>query len=76
MFTSVRNHEAGINEDYLQEKMEEYVQFSEEMANKGEEKPLGIKVLIFDEVKVMAKVMFNVKTEQFVGFAMAENGRK
>ena len=61
LFTAVRNHESGINEDYLAEKKADYVLFSEECVKKESKAPLGIGVLIFDEVKVIGKVAMNMK---------------
>lgn len=72
LFTAVRNHESGINEDYLAEKKADYILFSEECVKNGSKKPLGIGALIFDEVKVIGKVALNMKNEKFLGLAMNE----
>ncbi len=40
---------------------------------KGRKKPLGIGVLIYDEVKVIGKVMMNMKNEQVIGLSMTES---
>lgn len=40
---------------------------------KGLKKPLGVGVLIFDEVKVIGKVVLNMKNETFLGLAMDED---
>ena len=53
MFTATRNHSSGINEEYIQEKQDEYQLFCEETVRKGLKKPLSIGVLMFDDVKVL-----------------------
>ena len=73
LFTSVRNHSPGINEEYIEEKGKENALFCDENISRGRKKPLGLGVLIYDEVKVMAKVMLNMKNEQFIGLAMSES---
>ena len=75
-FTAIRNHDAGIVEDYIIEKSTDYKAFCEEIVKSNRPKPMGIGVLIFDEVKVMAKVMFSVKNEKFLGLAMSEEEMK
>ena len=72
LFTAVRNHESGIDEDYLAEKKAGYILFSEECVKNGSKKPLGIGAIIFDEVKVIGKVALNMKNEKFLGLAMNE----
>ena len=76
MFTSVRNHECGIIAEYIQEKKQEYDLFCKEVTANGRKCPLGLGVIIFDEVKVMAKVMINTKNESFIGLAMTEKEMK
>ncbi len=46
--------------------------FCEETVRRGLKKQLSIGVLIFEEVKVIAKVAMNMKSEQFMGLAMTE----
>ena len=70
-FTATRNHDAGINKEYIKEKSNDYKAFKEETTKNGYLQPAGAGVLIFDEVKVMAKVLFNVKSEKFLGLAMS-----
>ena len=71
MFTSVRNHSPGINEEYIAEKKQDYQAMCEESVKNGFKKPLGIGTLIFDEVKVIGKVLLNMKNEKFSGLAMS-----
>eukprot|EP00794_Sanderia_malayensis_P014565 gene14565-16067_t len=73
LFTSVRNHASGINQEYIEEKSGDYLLFCEDQEKKGFKRPLGTGVLIFDEVKVIAKVLLNMKNEKFIGLAMNED---
>ena len=70
-FSSTRNHESGINEQYIMEMSADYKLFAKETVSNGYPAPLGVGALIFDEVKVMAKVVFNVKNEKCLGLAMS-----
>lgn len=76
---SVRNEslkqrqKPGINHDYLTRQQQCYEEFKEEKKRKGEKQPLGIGVLIFDEVKVIDKLLWNSKSHAFVGVAMDES---
>jgi hypothetical protein len=49
----------GINHTYLKEQSEKYTKFKQENEQKGTKVPLGEGVLIFDEVKVIQKVIWN-----------------
>ncbi len=73
MFTTIRNHSPGINEEYIAEKKNDYVLYSEECEKNGLKKPLGFGALIFDEVKVVGKVVMNMKNEKLLGIAMNED---
>eukprot|EP00794_Sanderia_malayensis_P001108 gene1108-455_t len=73
LFTSVRNHTPGVNEEYIEEKMQDYQAMCDEKVKNGFKKPLGVGILIFDEVKVIGKVMLNMKNEKFLGLAMSED---
>ncbi len=48
LFTSVRNHALGINQEYIEEKSGDYLLFCEDQEKKGFKRPLGTGVLIFD----------------------------
>ena len=75
-YTSVCNHDAGIIRDYIEEKSKEYVDFANETLKNGYQMPTGAGVLIFDEVKVMAKVMFNAQSEKIMGLALTVDEMK
>lgn len=67
------NHKPGVNEDYLAEEQTKYEKLKIEKESKGESIPTGTGIVIFDEVKVIDKIMWNSKTHEFVGFAMDQN---
>eukprot|EP00794_Sanderia_malayensis_P002613 gene2613-3026_t len=56
LFTSVRNHTPGVNEEYIEEKMQDYQAMCDEKVKNGFKKPLGVGILIFDEVKLLEKL--------------------
>ena len=76
---SVRNasmtgrQKPGICHDYLLEQQKAYSEYKTEQRKKGGKDPLGIGVLIFDEVKIINKLIWNNKTNAFVGIAMEES---
>ena len=61
---------AGINQDYLEEQAHKYAEYKKEKMKKGEPIPQNTGVLIFDEVKVIDKLVWNSKNHEFVGLAM------
>ena len=60
----------------LRKKNNDYREFCEEVVASGQNRPLGIGALIFYEVKVMTKVMLNVKSEKLIGLAVTEKETK
>ena len=63
--------EPGICHEYLEEQQKRYIEFVEEKEKCGDKLPVG-EVLIFDEVKVIDKLLWNSKSHRFVGVAMDE----
>lgn len=66
------NEPPGINHAYLWEQRLKYEVIKEEASQSGQKIPLGEGILIFDEVKVVEKVMWNSKNHAFQGLAMDE----
>lgn len=52
------------------EQHEKYARFKEERERTGHKRPLGEGVLIFDEVKVISKVLWNSRSQEIYGLAM------
>lgn len=48
LFTSMRNHSPGINEDYIAEKKQDYQSLCDENIKNGLKEPLGVGTIIFD----------------------------
>lgn len=67
------NSKPGIDQSYLNEEAIKYASFQDEKRNKGEKVPVGEGVLIFDEVKVIDKIIWNSKSHEFIGLAMTED---
>ena len=66
-------HEPGITDgikDYLLEQGTKYTLYKEEMMKKGRPEPKHEGILIFDEVKVTARVKWSSKGEKFFGLEM------
>lgn len=66
------HHKPGIDQEYLADQENKYKAFQIEKIKRGDRKPLAEGVLIFDEVKVIEKVMWNSKNNEFTGFAMSK----
>ena len=68
-------HKPGIHEDiqdYVLEQSTKYCAYQEEMERRGNKKPLGEGILIFDEVKVTAKVKWSSSGQNFFGLALSD----
>ncbi len=67
------NEQPGINHAYLWEQKNRYEVIKDESARYGQKVPVAEGVLIFDEVKVVEKIMWNSKNHGFQGLAMDDN---
>ena len=63
----------GINHDYMARQYHMYSKHSEDVSVKSDCPPVGEGILIFDEVKVQTKVMWNSKNNEIVGLAVSED---
>ena len=52
-----QRQQPGFCYDYLMRQQKNYNEFKEAKKNRGEKEPLGIGILIFDEVKVIDKLL-------------------
>ena len=64
--------EPGINHEYMSKQRARYTEFKTQVKHQGKKEPLGEGILIFDEVKIIDKVIWNSKSESFIGLAMSE----
>ena len=73
-FKGPRLHQPGINRDiqeYIQEQQVNYTKYKSEVQQRGQNQPLGEGILIFDEVKVTAKVKWNSASQKILGLALS-----
>ena len=68
-FMAQHQHAPGSNEDQMALQHELYKQHAEKIAQAGKMVPKQDGVLIFDEVKVQGKVIWNSKNNQIIGLA-------
>lgn len=60
----------GIRDGYIQEQEQNYRLFQNNESKANRPRPLGKGVLIFDEVKVIGKVMWNTSNHKMYGLAL------
>ena len=65
-------HKPGVNEEYLMVQKQRYKEFCDDKEKQGAKRPLSEGALIFDEVKIIDKLVWNSKSETFVGVAMSK----
>jgi hypothetical protein len=63
----------SIDHDYMAQQYYMYSKHGEDVLVKSECPPLGEGILIFDEMKVQSKVMWNSKNNEIVGLAVSED---
>ena len=60
----------GAMEDVIQKQVELYSAFKKERVDKGLKEPKGDGVIVFDEVKVISRLMWNSRSQKMIGLAM------
>ena len=70
-FVGKNNEGPGKCDSYLSEQMKTYSAMCDELKSKDKPAPDGFGALIFDEVKVVSKLLFNSKSNSLVGLAMS-----
>lgn len=70
-FVSHNNDDPGRCDDYLGEQMKKYAAMCEELRKNGKPVPDAFGALIFDEVKVISKILWNSKNNSLIGLAMS-----
>ena len=61
---------AGPCEENLRKQVSLYNAFIEKKKPESKHVPLSVGVLVFDEVKVISRLMWNSRSQQMIGFAM------
>ena len=69
-FLSNERSEPGANEGQIAAQFELYEKYKKEQVSGGHHQPQGYGILIFDEVRVQGKVVWNSKNNQIIGVAM------
>ena len=69
-YTSCFLHEGGASWESIAKQVEQFQQFKTSQKAQGKLEPLGDGVLIFDEVKVISRLMWNSRSQTIVGLAM------
>ena len=60
----------GASEEAIQRQAKLYSAFRQEQVAKGAREPLGEGALIFDEVKVVSRLLWNSRSQEVIGLAM------
>lgn len=60
----------GASEEAIVRQAKMYKAFKEDMLLRGKPEPKGDGILIFDEVKVVARLMWNSRSQKIIGLAM------
>ena len=61
----------GAMEEAIYKQSKLYSKFKGEQAQKGLKPPRGDDVLVFDEVRVVSRLMWNSRNQQIIGLAMS-----
>ncbi|KAL9953963.1 hypothetical protein ACROYT_G041447 [Oculina patagonica] len=67
---------AGIDEEYLLGQHQIYVNYQKTREEEGHPRPLGLGVMMWDEVKIQMKVAWNLKGAGITGFSASEDELK
>ena len=70
MYTGCFLHEGGASWDSIAKQVEMFQQFKTSQKALGKLEPLADGVLIFDEVKVISRLMWNSRSQTIIGLAM------
>ena len=72
-YTGCFLHDAGASWESISKQVEQYEKFKVQCIKTGKQAPLGNGVLIFDEVKVISRLMWNSRSQTIIGLAMNAN---
>ena len=70
-YTGCFLHDSGASWESIFKQVEQYQQFKSECKASGKAIPMADGVLIFDEVKVISRLMWNSRSQTIVGLAMS-----
>jgi len=69
-YTSCFLHEGGSTWESISEQACMYEKFKQQCSRSGKQMPMGDGVLIFDEVKVISRLLWNSRSQKIIGLAM------
>ena len=69
-YTGCFLHEAGASWDCISQQVEMFEKFVTECKQSGKQLPCADGVLIFDEAKVISRLMWNSRSQNVIGLAM------
>ncbi|XP_015779661.1 PREDICTED: uncharacterized protein LOC107357534 [Acropora digitifera] len=61
----------GVDEEYMRQQHEKFCQYKKQREAGGFPQPLGLGILMWDEVKIQMKVAWNFKSGGITGFTLA-----
>ena len=66
-------HPPGASSACLIDQVAQYVLFKEKAKSEGRQEPKSDGILVFDEVKVVTRLMWNSKSQRLIGLAMSSD---
>ena len=72
-YTGAFLHQPGANNDCISEQVAQYILHCYERQKEGKAESMKAGVLIFDEVKVINRLLWNLKSQTIVGLSMSHS---
>ena len=69
-YTGAFLHNAGANSTCIADQVAQYILFCQKQKEQGKKEPKGDGALIFDEVKVISRLMWNSRSQTLIGLSM------
>ena len=69
-YTGAFLHSAGANSSCIADQVAQYLLFCQQQKAQGRKEPKGDGALIFDEVKVISRLMWNSRSQTLIGLSM------
>lgn len=70
-YTGAFLHDPGANSSCLDDQVAQYVLFCQKLRGEGKKESKKDGVLIFDEVKVISRLMWNSRNQRIIGLSMS-----
>ena len=69
-YTGVFLHEPGANSACIEDQVAQYVLYCQQRLKEGKKESMKERVIIFDEVKVVSRLMWNSRNQKLIGLSM------